>query len=77
MVYLAKGPVDWNHGKYAEANSSSERALADYTQAIRLKPDFVDAYNKRATLYSQRGETEKAIADFQKVMDIQARSEGG
>ena len=35
MAYLDKGEYD--------------RAIADYDQAIRLKPDYADAYNNRAS----------------------------
>jgi regulator of sirC expression with transglutaminase-like and TPR domain len=49
---------DWDH------------ALADYQQAIALKPDLVEAYLNRGLVYSQMGEEEKAIADFQKVLEL-------
>ena len=41
-----------------------ERAIADYTQAIALKPDYADAYYKRSKAWLRLGEIEKAKADM-------------
>jgi tetratricopeptide (TPR) repeat protein len=40
------------------------RAIEDYSQAIRLRPDYADAYYGRANVYNELGEAEKALADF-------------
>lgn len=39
------------------------------TTAIKLKPDFKDAYITRGIIYEELGETEAAIADFQYIVD--------
>ena len=41
-----------------------EGAIADYTQAIRLKPDYVDAYFNRGTMKAMMGEYLASISDF-------------
>ena len=41
-----------------------DKAIADYTEAIRLDPKYADAYNRRADAYEIDGEYDKAIADF-------------
>ena len=47
-----------------------ERAIADFDQAITLKPDLTDAYYDRGNAYMQKGEKEKAIADFKTVLGV-------
>ncbi len=49
-----------------------DRAIADFTEAIRLKPDFAEAYYCRGTAYGMQGEKDKADADL-----AEARSGSG
>jgi tetratricopeptide (TPR) repeat protein len=42
-----------------------ERALADYARALEIMPDYSGVLRKRATLYFNRGEYNKALADIQ------------
>ena len=43
-------------------------ALQDYDQAIALLPDHAPSYHARGLTYRRLGETDKAIADFQRVV---------
>ncbi|MEG4270741.1 MULTISPECIES: hypothetical protein [unclassified Microcoleus] len=47
-----------------------EEAVAAFTQAINLNPDFVEAYMIRATARSGTGDLQGGIEDFEKAMDI-------
>jgi tetratricopeptide (TPR) repeat protein len=49
---------------------SLDQAIADFDEAIRLKPDDVEAYHLRSKAHSKRGERDKAIADLRKVGSI-------
>ena len=40
-----------------------EKAIADYSAAIRLAPDH-NTYCNRGEVYEQKGDYEKAIADY-------------
>src|SRR5205807_1135810 len=40
------------------------RAIADYDTAIRLRPNYADAYKNRGYAYVERGEIAKALADY-------------
>ncbi len=44
------------------------QALRTFTEVIRLKPDFVEGWNKRATVYFFAGEIEKSLADCDEVI---------
>ena len=41
-----------------------DHAIQDYSQAIRLKPDFVEVYVNRGVTYHRMRDHERAIADF-------------
>jgi len=43
-------------------------AVGTFTEIIKRKPDFAEAWNKRATAYYLAGEFEKSLADCDEVM---------
>ena len=47
-----------------------DKAIADYTEAIRLDPKFAQAYNNRGGTYYGKGEFDKAIADFSEAIRL-------
>ena len=49
-----------------------DHAIADYSQAIRLKPDYAEAYNNRGFAYSLKGKIEmpNAIADYSQAIQL-------
>jgi tetratricopeptide (TPR) repeat protein len=48
--YVAKGDLD--------------RAIVDYTEAIRLDPKYAVTYYNRGAAYATKGDRESAVADF-------------
>ena len=56
----------WRGYSYSWGTSSNInywRALADYTQAITLAPNLIEAYIDRASVYYRTGDYDKSIAD--------------
>jgi len=47
-----------------------DRAVADYTTAIELKPDYAEAYNDRGFAYYLKGDFERAIADYTQAIEL-------
>lgn len=47
-----------------------ERAIADFSEVIRIAPESVDAYNFRGTLYYRRAQLDRALADFERAIAI-------
>ena len=46
------------------------KAIADYSEAVRLDPKYALAYNGRGLAYSQQGETRKADEDFARAKEL-------
>jgi len=47
-----------------------DRAIADYTQAIRIDTDFTGAYAGRGLAWEGKGEIEKARTDYRKTLTV-------
>jgi tetratricopeptide (TPR) repeat protein len=53
-----------------EKKAVYDRAIADFTQAIRLDPDNAIAYEERGNAYASKGDYDRAIADFNQAIRI-------
>ena len=51
-------------------NQDDDRAIADYSEAIRLNPKFVQAYHSRGAAFMTKGDLNKAIADFTETIKL-------
>lgn len=61
----------WNcKGLALEGLEEYERAVAAYNEAIKRMPDFFEATNNRGEAYAKLNKTDKAIADFEKAIEI-------
>ena len=57
-----------DRGNVRHAMSEPEKALKDYSEAIRLRPDWGEAYANRAVIYSELGDDEKSDGDRKKAL---------
>lgn len=48
-----------------------DRAIHDFDQAIRLKPDFANAFNNQGIAYDYEGDYDRAIQDFDQAIRLQ------
>ena len=60
----------FEHGKAADQKGDIDQAIANYTRAITLHPQYADAYYKRGLAYDDKGEYGLAIADFDAALHI-------
>jgi tetratricopeptide (TPR) repeat protein len=60
VAYKAKGDLD--------------HAIADYTEAIRLDPNYAPAYNSRGIAYKAKGDVDMAIADYDQAIRLNPNS---
>lgn len=58
---FAVGVEQMNHGQ-------AQAAIGTFTEIIRLKPDFAEGWNKRATVYFLIGEFDKSLRDCDEVI---------
>ena len=59
----SRGTVCWVKGKL-------DKAVAHFTEAIRLAPTRPEPYLRRAAAYRSLGEEEKAAADERKAQEL-------
>ena len=57
----ARGIREMNEGSFA-------RAISTFSEIIKLKPDFAEGWNKRATLYYMTEQYDKSLEDCDEVM---------
>lgn len=63
-AYLKRGEAFAGAHKY-------DQAIADYDMAIRLRPDYAEAYNDRGHAYHWKGGNgDRAIADFTRAIEL-------
>ena len=66
---MAKGWEELNAEDY-------DSALKDFTQLIEKKPDFAEAWNKRATLYYLMSDYQKSLSDIARTLKLEPRHFG-
>ncbi|MGA8007394.1 MAG: tetratricopeptide repeat protein, partial [Burkholderiales bacterium] len=66
---LTRGVEEMNGGRLGES-------IATFSEAIRRRPSFTEAWNKRATAYYLAGEYRKSIADCKQVLKRNPRHFG-
>jgi len=59
-----------NRGVLYYKQKKWELALADYTQALKINPQYVDAYYNRGLVYSKQEKWELALADYTQALKI-------
>ena len=74
----SQSPADTNiTNLFSQARHEAEaeqydKAIADYTEAIRLKPDYAEAYDGRGQAYFRLKQYDKAISDYNEAIRIKA-----
>jgi tetratricopeptide (TPR) repeat protein len=53
-----------NRGTALYNKGQMDLALADYSEAIRLQPNYAFAYNNRGRILEERGEYDRALSDY-------------
>ena len=63
--------VSYNQrGNSYHLKSDYERAIANFSKAIQLVPDFATAYGNRASSYYDIGEYDRTIADYSEAIRL-------
>jgi tetratricopeptide (TPR) repeat protein len=64
----------FNRGIAWENKGGLNKAIADYTKAIEINPNYAKAYNNRGLAWHNKGDYDKAIADFTKAIEFNPKS---
>ena len=74
--YAAKEKAEefFEQGKKYTSAKDIDKAIADYSKAIKANPKFVKAYNNRGVAYSLKKQYDLAIADFNKAIELDPKN---
>lgn len=60
----------FNQASYYESAGEYDKAIAEYSKAIRLDSKYALAYFNRGSLLKTQGKREEALADLEKVIEL-------
>jgi Flp pilus assembly protein TadD len=60
-----------NLGDVLARKGQPDEAMVHFEQAIKLQPDYAEAYYNRGNVLYSKGRIDEAIADFEKTLQIQ------
>jgi tetratricopeptide (TPR) repeat protein len=63
----------YNRGIFWYDKGDNDKAIADYTRALGLSPDYASAYNNRGNAYSAKGDLDRALTDYDRAIQIDAK----
>jgi tetratricopeptide (TPR) repeat protein len=66
----------YNRGNAYYDQDDYDRAIADYSQAVRLRPDFAKAFINRGLAYEEKEMFDQAVADYRAALRIAPSSTG-
>jgi len=66
LAHFNKGNELFNRGDY-------DKAIAEYSKAIKARPDLIDAFYNRGLAYYKRGRYEDAIKDLSRVITVDTK----
>jgi protein O-mannosyl-transferase len=61
---------------FMKTTQDYEKALADYSKAIELKPDYAEAYNNRGVIYMNIKKYSEALDDYKRALELKAKQRG-
>lgn len=59
-----------NRGNYYKEKGETQKALADFSEVLRIKPNNHDVFTNRGNLYFNANDIDKAFVDYEKVISI-------
>ncbi len=65
-----KAGQQFERGKIVTKEGKLEQAVTYFQEAVRLKPDYVAAYNQLGNVLQVLGKTDEAIAAYEKILQI-------
>jgi tetratricopeptide (TPR) repeat protein len=74
--YGAKGKAEmfYEQGKKYSSVENADKAIDNYSKAIKINPKLAKAYNNRGIAYIWKKKYDLAIADFSKAIELDANN---
>jgi tetratricopeptide (TPR) repeat protein len=70
-AWYARGYFNWSTHDVRKDHELRAHIIADYSKAIALKPDYLEAYDMRARMFSNyEKDYDRAIADYSRMIAI-------
>jgi tetratricopeptide (TPR) repeat protein len=69
-THLARAIAFNNRGERYLAVDDGDKALADFSQAVRSAPQYVEGYMNRGALYVSRQQYARAVVDYSDAIDL-------
>jgi Flp pilus assembly protein TadD len=60
----------YNRGVSYGRTGEQEKAMSDFTMAIKLRPKYAKAYYNRGVIYDEKGQRKKAESDFRNAREL-------
>jgi tetratricopeptide (TPR) repeat protein len=67
VEWTKKAEALWDRKKHTDP----KKAIEYLSNAIKLKPDYTDAYNNRGNAYANLGQHQRAIEDYNKAISLE------
>ena len=67
---------DFNRGIESMQRNDFSMSISFFTRVIEKKPEFAEAWNKRATVYFMVGEFDKSMLDIKETLKLEPRHFG-
>ena len=74
IAYYMRGRAHFVIQRDPRSQGELDRAIADFSSAIELEPNYVEAYTRRGRAYASMKQHNRAIADYSKVIKLKPRS---
>lgn len=62
--------IAYNIGLTHQRRGDLDKAVIEYTEAVRRKPDFAKAYHNRGVAYYDLGELDQSLSDLNKALEL-------
>jgi tetratricopeptide (TPR) repeat protein len=59
-----------NRGVAYRLKAEYDKAIADFDEAIKLRPDYPNAFNNRGVAYRNKGDLDHAMADYDQSITL-------
>ena len=64
-----------NRGNAWSELGEYKKAFADYNNALKVNPNYGEAYYNRGIIFEKRGENQKAVAEFKQAYEFGLRTQ--